>query len=231
MTCPFGSPRRRGRPARADTVMAREDILHQAFQAFAIQGYDGVSLRQLASDCRVSDSLLHHHFGSKQQLWQEAADSVFRPLMTDMVEKLEALARQGDAASALRQNLPLALKLMAANPVAMQFLFREGEGSSERSDYLRERYVRPYLDRLDGLFSQGVAAGHLRPVVPATRHVLVMGFVRSLVIPGVLQAELAPHLASPETLSAFIDDMAAALFGGFAHTSLPPAYSDSGDKA
>ncbi len=81
MTCPFSASRRRGRPARADAVMAREDILRQAFQAFARQGYDNVSQRQLAADCGVSDSLLHHHFGSKQQLWQDAVDSVFGPLM------------------------------------------------------------------------------------------------------------------------------------------------------
>jgi hypothetical protein len=36
-----------------------------------------VSLRQLAGDCGVSDSLLHHHFGSKHQLWQEAADNSY----------------------------------------------------------------------------------------------------------------------------------------------------------
>lgn len=234
MTCPF-TTRRRGRPARADTVMTREDILRQAFQAFAVQGYDGVALRQLASDCGVSDSLLHHHFGCKQQLWQEAADSVFRPLVADLVAKLEALAQQGDAALTLRQNLPLALKLMIADPVALQFLFREGEGDSGRGEYLRATYLRPYLSRLDALFSQAVAAGHFRPLAPATRHVLVMGFIRSLVIPGVLQAELTPHLATPETLSAFIDEMASALFGGFAHTSLhpslPPVHSNPGDKA
>jgi len=231
MTCPFTTPRRRGRPARADTVMDREDILRQAFRAFAIQGYDGVSLRQLASDCGVSDSLLHHHFGSKEQLWQEAADSVFRPLVAALEEKLEMLAQQGDAASTLRQNLPLALKLMTADPVALQFLFREGEGDCERCEYLRATYVRPYLSRLDALFSQAVVAGHFRALAPATRHVLVMGFMRSLVIPGVLRAELAPHLATPETLSAFIDEMASALFGGFAHTSLHTVHSDSGDKA
>lgn len=231
MTCPFTTPRRRGRPARADSVMAREQILRQAFQAFAVQGYDGVSQRQLATDCGVSDSLLHHHFGSKQQLWQEAADSVFQPMVAELVNKLEALARQGDAAHTLRQNLPQALKLMVANPVALQFLFREGEGDDGRCEYLRTTYVRPYLDRLDALFSQAVNAGHFRPLAPATRHVLVMSFMRSLVIPGVLQAELTPHLATPDTLSAFIDEMAAALFDGFAHTSLHTVQSGSGDKA
>lgn len=231
MNCPFSTVRRRGRPARADAVMTREDILRRAFLAFARQGYDGVSQRQLASECGVSDSLLHHHFGTKQQLWQEAADSVFAPLVGQLLEQLDALARQGSAASTLRRNLPLALKLMMTNPAALQFLFREGEGDSERSDYLRTTYVRPYLARLDELFAQGVAAGHLRPLMPATRHALVMGFMRTLVIPGVLQAELAGHRDSQEALYAYIDEVASALFGGFAHTSFHLMQSDSGDQA
>lgn len=141
MNCPFSTARRRGRPARNDAVMAREDILRQAFLAFARLGYDGVSQRQLASECGVSDSLLHHHFGSKQQLWQEAADSVFAPLVAQLLERLEALARQGTAATTLRQNLPQALSFMMADPAALQFLFREGEGDSERSEYLRVTYA------------------------------------------------------------------------------------------
>lgn len=231
MICPFSAPRRRGRPARTDAVMAREDILRHAFLAFARLGYDGVSQRQLAADCGVSDSLLHHHFGSKQQLWQEAADSVFAPLVGQLLERLDGLARQGSAASTLRQNLPQALTLMMANPVALQFLFREGEGDSERSEYLRATYVRPYLARLDELFAQGVAAGHLRPLMPATRHALVMGFMRMLVIPGVLQSELSAQLASPEALSGYIDEVSSTLFGGFAHTSFQLMQSDSGDQA
>ena len=128
MTCPFSASRRRGRPARADAVMAREDILRQAFQAFARQGYDNVSQRQLAADCGVSDSLLHHHFGSKQQLWQDAVDSVFGPLMQVLQARLDMLASSGDAASTLRQNTSQAIKLMMTDPVALEFLFREGEG-------------------------------------------------------------------------------------------------------
>jgi TetR/AcrR family transcriptional regulator len=231
MNCPFSTTRRRGRPARADAVMSREDILRRAFLAFARQGYDSVSQRQLASECGVSDSLLHHHFGSKQQLWQEAADSVFAPLVRQLQDQLETLARQGNAASTLRNNLPLALKLMMTNPAALQFLFREGEGGSERSEYLRATYVRPYLERLDELFAQGVAAGQLRDLMPATRHVLVMGFMRALVIPGVLQSELDEHQRSHEALSAYIDEVAFAIFSGVAHSSFHETPSTSGEQA
>ncbi len=208
-------PRTRGRPRAKDTIISREEIVQKAFIAFAEQGYDAVSLRQLASQCGVSDSLLHHHFGSKQQLWQEAADSVIQPLMTTLTNDLVQLSQDSHPAHALRQNLPQSLKNMVANPLALTFIFREGDINNERADYLRNTYMRPYLTRLDALFSQAVADHHFRPISPAARHVLILGFLRSLVIPAHLQDELAPHLHTPADTAALIDEIATLLINGF----------------
>jgi len=208
------TPRRRGRPSRDAVAMPREEILRRAFAAFAREGYDNVSLRSLGQECGVSDSLLTHHFGSKQQLWREATDSTFRPVYERLLALLDALAQSGDAASTLRNNLPQAIKLMAAQPVVVQFLFREGEGDDARGEYLRETWLRPYLARLDALFDQARHSGIYREVSPASRHALVMGLLRSLVIPGALRVELAPHLASPDAINAYIDDAVAILYEG-----------------
>lgn len=210
--------RRRGRPSRDAMAMPREDILRQAFAAFARDGYDGVSLRSLAAECGISDSLISHHFGSKQRLWEEAADIMFQPLYDQLLALLDALAQaQGNnAVAVLQNNLPQALKLVAANPVMLQFLFREGEGDNARGEYLRAKYMRPYLARLDGLFAQAQAAGEYRAVSPVSRHIFVFGLMRSLVMPGLMRAELAPHLATPEAMSAYIDEATALLYSGLA---------------
>lgn len=211
-------PRRRGRPSRDAEAMPRAEILRHAFAAFARDGYDGVSLRTLAAHCQVSDSLLTHHFGTKQQLWREAADSVFAPIYTRLMALLDSLAQQGDPVATLQANLPQALKLMAADPVAIQFLFREGEGDNERGEYIRTQYVRPYLARLDVLFEKAQALGHYRNVSPGSRHVLVFGLMRSLVMPGVMRGELAAHLASPAAISAYIDEAVSIIYDGLVLT-------------
>ena len=214
-------PRLRGRPRCQEHVTSRPDILEKAFIAFAEQGYEGVSLRQIASQCGVSDSLLHHHFGSKQQLWQEAADSFIQPIMATLTTDLETLVQSNQPAQALRQNLPLSIKNLVANPTALSFIFREGDVNNERADYLRNTYMRPYLARLDTLFNQAVADQHFRPISPVARHVLILGFLRSLVIPAHLQDELAPHLQTPQTTAALIDEVASLLINGFSSTPLP----------
>ncbi|MDP2229120.1 MAG: TetR/AcrR family transcriptional regulator [Moraxellaceae bacterium] len=222
-----GTPplRRRGRPGRDTAPMAREELVRRAFTAFARDGFESVTLRQLAAECGVSDSLLSHHFGSKQQLWEEAADSVFAPLLAELVTLLETLTTGQDLGQALRSNLREALRLMATRPDAIAFMFREGEGDNERGQYLRTRYVDPYIRRMDTLFAQAQAQGRLRRVAPAARHALVMGLMRMLAIPGVLRDQLAPYRCDPQALGSMIDDVVVILFDGQLQVPSPAAAS------
>jgi AcrR family transcriptional regulator len=56
------------RPGNQDT---RKAILASARQAFAERGYDGASIRQIATGAGVDPALVHHYFGAKEQLFLE----------------------------------------------------------------------------------------------------------------------------------------------------------------
>jgi AcrR family transcriptional regulator len=57
------------RPGRQDT---RDAILAAARDAFAEKGYDGASIRYIATSAGVDPALVHHYFGTKDQLFREA---------------------------------------------------------------------------------------------------------------------------------------------------------------
>jgi AcrR family transcriptional regulator len=58
--------RRRGNP---DT---REAILGASREAFADRGFDGASIRGIATAAGVDPALVHHYFGNKEQLFLES---------------------------------------------------------------------------------------------------------------------------------------------------------------
>jgi AcrR family transcriptional regulator len=59
--------RRTGRrPGSPDT---REAILAAAGQAFAERGFDSATVRQIATAAEVDPALVHHYFGTKEQLF------------------------------------------------------------------------------------------------------------------------------------------------------------------
>ncbi|NUU22146.1 MAG: TetR/AcrR family transcriptional regulator, partial [Streptomycetaceae bacterium] len=65
--------RRRGNP---DT---REQILDAARHAFADRGFERTTIRQIAQAAEVDPALVHHYFGSKDQLLLATIDAPFDP--------------------------------------------------------------------------------------------------------------------------------------------------------
>lgn len=70
--------RRRGRP-RGGESGARERIVSAAIEEFGELGYDGTTMRGIASRAGVDPALLHHYFGTKADLFAETIGAPMRP--------------------------------------------------------------------------------------------------------------------------------------------------------
>jgi|SRR5690606_28047870 len=69
--------RRTGRrPGKQDT---REAILAAARQVFAERGYTGATIRTIAASAGVDPALVHHYFGTKEQLFTATINFPVRP--------------------------------------------------------------------------------------------------------------------------------------------------------
>ena len=64
------------RPGDTDT---REEILAAARSTFGEVGYDGATIRQIASEAGVDPALVHHYFGPKADLYAAAIDVPISP--------------------------------------------------------------------------------------------------------------------------------------------------------
>jgi AcrR family transcriptional regulator len=73
------------RPGRQDT---RGAILAAARTVFAERGYDGASIRQIATEAGVDPALVHHYFGTKDQLFLAVVQPPVNP--ADLVPKIVA---------------------------------------------------------------------------------------------------------------------------------------------
>lgn len=64
------------RPGNQDT---REAILKSSRRAFSERGYDGASIRAIATGAGVDPALVHHYFGTKEQLFLAAVEAPVNP--------------------------------------------------------------------------------------------------------------------------------------------------------
>ncbi len=67
-------PGRRSGRRPGTSGAARKAILTAARQGFAERGYDRTTIRSVAREAGVDAALVHHHFGSKADLFQAAID-------------------------------------------------------------------------------------------------------------------------------------------------------------
>jgi TetR/AcrR family transcriptional regulator len=134
---------RQGRQSDEASEHTKEVIIKAALNEFAERGFEGASLRDIASRAGTTHGLIRHHFGSK--------DTVFRACVDYAVEVY------GREEASVIQNVPANLdnpKLLieahkkiirnfahvsAKNPFFMQILMHEGSQQTERLEYIFQK--------------------------------------------------------------------------------------------
>jgi AcrR family transcriptional regulator len=79
------APRRgRGRPTRTQTEAGpatRDRILEAAREEFSERGYEKTSIRGIARSAGVDSALVHHYFGTKEQVFEAAVEGAMAPAL------------------------------------------------------------------------------------------------------------------------------------------------------
>lgn len=206
--------RRRGRPSKDEAVVSREELLTEAFRQFATRGYDSVSLRKLAADIGVSDSLFHHYFGSKTELWREAVEKELAPQTDALIQQLRDSTDSDHPAENLRRNISEALHMTAKNPITLLMLFQENDTKTERGQYLYDKFLTPYFDLVDEAFNGAKAQNVIKDVPLMSIHALVTGAARILVEPGLTRERSSDVLNKETGIEKFIDGCVDIIFDG-----------------
>ncbi|AIV34975.1 TetR family transcriptional regulator [Streptomyces sp. R1] len=76
-----GTARRRGRPPRTESGDTRDRILVTAREEFSERGYEKTSVRGIAKAAGVDPALVHHYFGTKEQVFEAAIEVAFAPAL------------------------------------------------------------------------------------------------------------------------------------------------------
>jgi AcrR family transcriptional regulator len=133
-----GSQAGRAAGRRAGDSGTREMILDAARHRFAEHGYDGATIRSIAADASVDPALVHHFFGSKEQLFVAAMRLPFAP--GEMILAALAPGARAPGVSAGEQLIRTALRAWDDPAVRRTFLglLRSALTSEQAARMLRE---------------------------------------------------------------------------------------------
>lgn len=158
---------------RADRkARTREAILAAAGRAFASRGFEGASMREIATQARVAQPLLVYHFGSKEGVWRAAVDRLFGRVVSATERALEDA---GDEAGAERMRVLLRsfVGVVANDPAWLQILLREAAEPGPRLDWLVDHHSRATYTAGVRFLEEARAEG-LLPDLPADHLLYVL---------------------------------------------------------
>lgn len=98
---------------KRDAVVTSEQILDAAEKLFADHGFAHVSVREISESAGVTKSLIHHHFGSKADLWDAVKERAFGAYLT---AQIEVLAQSEATDGLLRSSIEMYFRYLEANP-------------------------------------------------------------------------------------------------------------------
>jgi AcrR family transcriptional regulator len=167
-------PRNPGRPKGVDSN-CYTTLLAVALSSFACHGYDGVSLRTIASSAGFNVSMVSHYFGSKAGLWQAVVDTMAQDHQ-DMLSEFMILNNP---------NQPIAIRItrlvdalfdrLAQHPEFIMFVTRELSDPGERLNYLVEKLIRPGTETYSRLWREAMDAGFIQQSDPVLFHISIFG--------------------------------------------------------
>ena len=106
--------------ARVTGPRRRELILEAAQEAFAAQGYEATSVREICEAAGISKPVLYDHFPSKERLFAELLEKISGD-MTRLAA--DAMAADAPAEARVRGSLDAFFAYVEARPSAVRVLF------------------------------------------------------------------------------------------------------------
>jgi len=147
-----------------DPEITRERILDAAHDLFVERGFAAVSMREIALRSGVTKSLIHHHFGHKEALWERVKERAFAAYAEG--QEAELRAAEDPDADLLKNAITRYFAFLQANPGVVRLFAWTHLDEDQSCGRLDAELVRLGAERIRqaqerGLFRADVNPAHV----------------------------------------------------------------------
>ncbi len=209
-------PRRVGRPPATDPADTRRQILDAARVLFASRGFASTTNRLVAAEAGLTAGAVHHHFGSKLDLYVAVHDDVQERVYGQFSQSIVGITGFRQRLRALFES---AHRLNREDPSLAQFVGAV-RIDTRRHPEMREAMLGPVRER-DRFFAEmvdhGVATGEIAPEDRSKVHTLVITLMIGLT--DAVSSHLNRHRQAIDAIGELLDGT---LLRPATHTSSQP---------
>lgn len=213
-------------PKRPPRGVNRQRLIDTARDLFATHGYNGVSVREVVGEAGLSQRMVYHYFGSKEELYRAVLEDVFSRL--EALE-LDTLTTPQSPDRMIEAVLQVYFQFLKDNPAFVRLLLWENLQPVEPLESTFPGGVKRHmLSLLRDTIAQGEQASQLRTgLEPA--HLLVQIIGLSLIYFSnrhTLSASLGLDFTDDKVLQTGVEHAAGILRSGITHPLSPQAATD-----
>jgi len=147
---------------RRTAALSRQQIVKAAIAEFALKGFDGARVDEIARRSGTNKTLLYHHVGNKDRLFTAALEATYQTIRE---RQRDFVMRQMEPETGIRELVRLLMSIWVEHPEYGKLLASEnfhGGKHVRRSKLIGEMYQQ-LVEALNKLVQRGVAAGVFRP--------------------------------------------------------------------
>ncbi len=137
---------------RQSSEKTEERILIAAEKVFAEKGLGGSRINNIAELARVTPSLIHYHFGGKENLYKTVIENFY---VTVERRLLPIIVAEMGPQEKLKQLIDHGIEILAEKDHMVRILLRE---SIDNGKYVNKVLSKPYLRDMFGMMEQFVLA-------------------------------------------------------------------------
>jgi TetR/AcrR family transcriptional regulator len=139
------------------------EILLAATREFADRGYSGATTAGIARLAGVTQPLVHHHFGSKQGLWDAVLEALFQEFY-DALGKAMREVEGADRGTRLSHLLRAYVMFNGRRPELARLIRTESSSGGSAFEVLFEKWLTEPRSLLQRELSAAVEEGAIRPI-------------------------------------------------------------------
>tara|TARA_R110002050_G_scaffold212124_1_gene348215 strand:+ start:110 stop:721 length:612 start_codon:yes stop_codon:yes gene_type:complete len=159
---------------KASNKNARNIILEVSTQLFARHGFDGVTMRQIATESGFSMPSIYHHFGNKEDLFKAVEEEMYSAHAANLLHQINANATPEER---LNKFLFAMFERLDSNPDYLKLLQRNlVDGWEENQVFLVEMSLQNVVNELRLLLNQ-YSPGKGDGITPVAIFSMILGFV------------------------------------------------------
>jgi AcrR family transcriptional regulator len=171
-------------------------------------------VRELTRRLGVSHNLVHHHFGTKEDLWRAALDHGLGATAEELFGLLGAGVGGPNPAEVVRDGMERAMALLRRRPAVARILADESARSGPRLDYLYARYLEPGMAVLRRFLTEARDQG-LRDVDSGVAVLFVLSTATALFTHGALAEKLGLGASGQDRYTTSLVEL---MLGGLANS-------------